>query len=102
MKLVTIKSFDNITQTGLVQSYLESEGIESYIKDEYIGSTYSGSGVSSLRIKLQVEEKDVTKAIQILIDAGYAKPEDYEIDKTTLKLSRFFERISNWFKKKQA
>lgn len=100
MELITIKTFDNITSLGLVQSYLESEGIESYIKDEHLGQVYSGAGISSLRIKLQVREEDVESAIQILIQGGYAKPEDFEPDETMLKLSRLLEKVSNWLKRK--
>lgn len=99
MDLVTIKTFDNITNLGLVQSYLESEGIESYVKDEHLGQVYSGAGIGSLRIKLQVRAEDAEAAAHILIKGGYAKPEDFELDETMLKLSRFFEKISRWFKR---
>ena len=100
MELVTIKTFDSITSLGITQSYLDSEGIESYVKDEFMGQVYAGAGVDSFKIKLQVEQKDVEQAIKLLIEGGFAKPEDYEVDKTMLKLSRFLDKVSNLFKRK--
>ncbi|GAB6011920.1 putative signal transducing protein [Viscerimonas tarda] len=100
MELITIKTFETITSLGIVKSYLESEDIECFVKDEFMGTVYAGMGVSSLSIKLQVRDSDVEKAIQLLIEGGYARPEDYEVDKTMLRLSKYYERIVDFFKRK--
>lgn len=101
MKLVTVKLFDDITHTGLVQSYLESQGIETFVKGEYMGMNYSGLGVSNFRIKLQVREEDAPTAIGLLIEADMARPEDYSVDDTMLRLSKYYEKFSNLFKRKK-
>lgn len=97
MNLQTIKTFNNITYLGLVRSVLESEGIECFVKDEYMGQIYAGAGVQSFDIKLQVREEDTEKAIQLLIEKGYAQPDDYTPDKTMLLIERFLEKIKSFF-----
>lgn len=98
MNLLTIKTFNNITSLGLVRSMLEAEGIECFVKDEYMGQVYAGAGVQSFDIKLQVREEDVEKAIQLLIERGYARPDDYAPDKTMLAIARFFEKVKSFFR----
>lgn len=99
MSLTTIKTFNNITSLGLVRSMLESEGIECFVKDEYMGQIYAGAGVESFNIKLQVREEDAETAISLLIEKGYAIPEDYAPDKTMLSIGRLLEKIKALFRK---
>ncbi len=101
MDLVTVMTFDSMTSLTLVQSFLEQHEIESYVKDEYIGTAYSGIGINELRIKLQVHRNDAEKTVKILVDAGYTRAEDYEIDDITLKLTRYYEKIMNFFRRKE-
>ncbi|MFR9165264.1 MAG: putative signal transducing protein [Dysgonomonas sp.] len=91
-ELVTIKEFDNMTRLGLVQAYLESEGIFCFVRDEYSRiSTYNTE-----YIKLQVRESDVEKAIGLLIDGGFASPEDFDNSKSSLWFNRVLERFFRW------
>lgn len=74
-ELITIKIFDNIAQSSLVQSFLSSEGIESFIQDEHMGQLF---GVANLfGIRLQVRLEDAQKAVALLIEGGFASAEDY-------------------------
>lgn len=75
--LITLISFSNSTDFELVKSYLESEGIECFGKDEITNRTYF-SNVNG-GAKLQVKEEQLDKAIQILTEKGYIKPEDFEL-----------------------
>lgn len=73
--LVTIKIFDNIAQSSLVQSFLSSEGIDSFVQDEHMGQLF---GVANLfGIRLQVRSVDAQRAIALLIQGGFASAEDY-------------------------
>lgn len=101
MKLVTVIAFDNITRLGLVRSYLESEGIECFVKDEFMGTIYSAVGVNELRMKIQVKETDVDEAIRLLIEGGFARSEDYQIDETMLRLSKYYQKFADLFKRKK-
>ncbi|MDR1811099.1 MAG: DUF2007 domain-containing protein [Prevotella sp.] len=100
MDLVTIKTFNTMTSLGILRSYLESEGIECFVQDEFIGTLY-GVGTGDLSIKLQVKEADVKEALRLLYESGYARPEDYAVDETMLKLSRYYEKIQRFFKRKE-
>jgi len=58
-------------QAGMVKSLLESEGINAYLKDEFIGTLapwYSSAGGAGA-VKIFVSGKDYEKAIQLLKDA---------------------------------
>jgi len=76
MKLVTVKIFDNVAQSSLVQSILSSEGIESVVQDEHMGQLF---GIQNLfGIRLQVREEDAPRAIELLIEGGFASADDFK------------------------
>jgi hypothetical protein len=101
MNLVTIKAFDSMAHLGVVRSYLESEGIECFVKDELIGLSGVAVGIGDLSVKLQVIDTDVEEAIRLLLEGGYAKPKDFEADETMLRLSGYYEKIRRFFKGKE-
>lgn len=76
-ELVTIKTSSMVSNLAVAMSYLESENIYCFIKNEYSAmlqpffSNNSGA-------QLQVREEDVPRAIQLLIEGGFARAEDYE------------------------
>ena len=75
-ELVTIKIFTFQNDLYLAKSFLESEGIKCFVQDEFINQIFP-VGTNDLGCKLQVMEQDVEKAIELLIEGGFAKAEDY-------------------------
>jgi len=76
MELVTVKTFENITQSSLVQSYLEAEGIECFVQGENMGQLFGFGDPFSIR--LQVRDSDASQAIALLIEGGFASESDYK------------------------
>jgi len=74
--LVTIKIFSYQSELYLVKSFLESEGVECFTENEFINQIYP-VGTDALGCKLQVAEQDFEKAIQLLIEGGFAKKDDF-------------------------
>lgn len=68
---VTVHTFSYTHETVVIQARLESEGIECCMKDGLtvqVNPFYSNAVGGA---KLQVKERDLAKAIEILKDAGY-------------------------------
>ncbi|MBB4037209.1 hypothetical protein GGR21_003124 [Dysgonomonas hofstadii] len=95
--LVTIKTSNIPGELAVAKTYLESYDIFCYLKDELINQVhpYAMGG-----IKLQVREEDAMRAIEFLIEGGFARKEDYEIPESTLRMVRIYEKITDFFKKK--
>jgi hypothetical protein len=70
-QLITIYAFSYPHEAAIIQGRLESEGIETFLKDELTVQTYHFYSNAVGGIKLQVWENDVEQAIAILKDAGY-------------------------------
>lgn len=79
------------TQAHLVQGYLESEGIETIMKDEMttqVNNLYSNAIGG---VKILVRDEDLEKALQLLEQGGYittekiAKVETVKLDEATNK-----------------
>lgn len=87
------------TELAVAQSYLENYGIQTFLKDELFSQVYPWIQASG-GIKLQVLEEDVMKAVELLIEGGFAKKEDYEIPESTLQMVKIYEKITSFFKKK--
>ena len=93
-ELVTLRAFNNSNDFQIAKSYLESFEIECFAQDENVTSTY-WTGVAG-GVKLQVLEKDTERAIKLLMEAGYLKPEDFEPSSEM----KFVEKVLSFFKKK--
>lgn len=92
-QLVTIRSFNSSIDFELAKAYLESAGIECYVKDEIINRSYVANVNGG--VKLQVSEEHLEEAIQLLTEGGYIKQEDYEPTtefKWAEKIVRFFSK----------
>lgn len=89
---VTVKTFSQLTDAGLVQSYLESEGIPTFIKDALIGNVYVGAWITE-GIKLQVRSEDLEYAVQKLKEGGYLNDKDIEPSPLYKKLYEFFSKV---------
>ena len=75
--LVTVQVFYEPTNVLIPRSLLESEGIECFVKDELVAQVYNVASIVG-GVKLQVREKDVEKAVQILMDGGFLTKEELE------------------------
>ena len=75
-ELVTLRAFNNSNDFQIAKSYLESYEIECFAQDENMTRTYYTGIVGG--VKLQVREEDTDRAIKLLMEAGYLKPEDFE------------------------
>jgi len=91
---VTIRTFENSADLDIVKSYLESFGIQCFIKDEFANRTYIPSAVGG--IKLQVQQSDLEKAVEHLLDGGFLTQEDLE-PSTAIK---WIDKLLNKFRKK--
>ena len=74
--MATIKIFNNPTDFHMAKSYLVSAQIECFGQDEYINQVYANALGG---VKLQVSSNQAEEAIRLLIEGGFAKPEDYEV-----------------------
>ena len=75
---VTVKIFNNSIDFHVAKSYLESAQIDCFGKDELINQVYPMASSAFGGIQLQVPANQAEEAIRLLIEGGFAKPEDYE------------------------
>ena len=66
MELVTIKTFDNLTEAHLIKARLESENITCFLFDEHVVGLNPLFSVTIGGIKLKVNQFDLEKATKIL------------------------------------
>ncbi len=93
-KLVTIRTFSSSVDFEMVKAYLESMGIECFGRDEVINRAYLANVNGG--VKLEVREEQLEEAVQLLIDGGYLKKEDFEPSPEI----KWVEKIMNVFKSK--
>ena len=96
-ELTTIKIFSLHNDLYLAKSFLESEGIECFVKDEFINQVYP-LGNNDFGAKLQVSAELVEKAVQLLIEGGFAKENDYGVPEDTKQTDKFLDRLKKLFK----
>ena len=76
-EFITIKTSTLVSDLAVAKSYLESENILCFIKNEHTAmlqpffSNYSGA-------QLQVLREDAEQAIKLLIEGGFASKDDFE------------------------
>lgn len=100
-ELVTIKISNYISELSIAKTFLEDQGIICFIKDEYINQIYAMNNSMLGGIKLQVPEENAERARLLLVEGGFAKKEDYEIPKSTMRLVKWYEKLSSIFGKKK-
>ncbi len=95
---ITVKASDIYNDVSIAKSYLEDRGIFCILKDELTNQVhpYAIGGV-----KLQVSEGDVQEAINLLIEGGFSRKEDFEIPDSTLRIVSVYEKIASFFSKKK-
>jgi len=73
-QLVTIYTSMNISETYIVKSVLEQEGIPAFLKGELVTQAGPYLTGASNGLQLQVPEKDIIKAVELLQAKGYIVP----------------------------
>ncbi|WP_299012162.1 DUF2007 domain-containing protein [uncultured Polaribacter sp.] len=66
MRLITIKESNNETEISILKGKLESEGVQCYLKNEFIAQLMPN--VST--VQLQLSEKDMVVAKEIMSSIG--------------------------------
>lgn len=90
-KIVEITRFTYPADAQILRSLLESEGIECYLKDE-LSNQILGSYVDIGGVKVEILEKDVPRALEIMEAGGF--PVETNNEPEQLKaLSSFSDRI---------
>jgi hypothetical protein len=70
---VTILTFTFAHETGLVRSFLESEGIDTFMVNDYSAQTISLYSNATGGFQIQVDENDYVRAHQLLVEKGFIK-----------------------------
>lgn len=90
---VTIKTFAYPIDLAVIRGRLEAEGIECVAQDELMAQANPFLSNAIGGIKLQVRQRDLQKAIEILEEGGYLKESDFlptplytKLDNATFKL----------------
>ena len=69
--LVTVVTFVYPHELGIPRSLLESEGIECFVRDEFIVNINPFYSNALGGIKLQVKESNAQRAMEILLEGGF-------------------------------
>jgi len=75
-ELVTIATFHTEIEMIRIKGVLENEGIQCFVKDEYVTQMREFSYAGNSGIKLQIPFAEMEKATQILQENGYLTAED--------------------------
>ena len=90
---VTIAVFNLPQETYVAKLKLESEGISIFLKDELTIQTDNFLSQAMGGVKLQVLNKDVDRAREILVEGGFIQPEYNTENKYLNKIDRITKRI---------
>ena len=83
-----------VGELAVAKSLLESNDIYCFLKDEL---TYQVHPFAIGGVKLQVREEDAPRAIELLIEGGFVRKEDFEIPPSTKMLMKLHEKIRKLF-----
>ena len=90
---VTVYKEQNFTNAHLIKSFLEFDDIEVQLLDELTTQTGSIYFAASGGVRIQVQEPDVTKALQILKEKGYGNPDVDKSNQLFNSLGKFSKKI---------
>lgn len=80
---VTVLTMSYPQQLYIIKGRLESEGIECFIKDELTVQSNNLWSNAVGGVKLQVQKKDVERAVALLTELGYIINEPVQVDLLT-------------------
>ena len=90
---IELISFTLPQDAYLVKGRLESEGIETFLKDELTTQVYNFYSNAIGGVKLLVREPDYQRAYDILVESKYIVSEEKKPNKTLQKLDKFTSGI---------
>ena len=96
-ELITIRSFNTLNDLYMAKSFLESQGIECYTKDEFVSQVYATTNIVN-GVKLEVPYEQAEQAIKLLIEGGFATEEDYKIPEGMKTTEKVIDWLKNLFK----
>ena len=92
-KMVEIARFQNAIKAHQLVELLKSEGIDSFVSNEY-STQVMGGYVDMGGIRVETLESNVPKAMQIMEDNGYQLPSEDEIQEIQNSRNRGFFSLS--------
>ena len=92
-KIVEIARFQNAIKAYQLVELLESEGIDSFVSNEY-STQVMGGYVDMGGIRVETLESNVPKAMQIMQDNGYQLPPEDEMQELQQSRNRGFFSLS--------
>lgn len=90
---ITLKTFTYPSEAYILRGKLESEGISCFIKDEFTVQSNPMYSNAVGGVKLQVQEVDLEKAIEILKAGGYTLDDYSQPPKFYLNFARISDKI---------
>ncbi|MCF8219523.1 MAG: DUF2007 domain-containing protein [Bacteroidales bacterium] len=90
---VTVLTTDLPQEAHLAKAKLESEGINVFMKDEMTAQVHNFYSNAIGGVKLQIEDKDYQKAMDILKASGYIRETEQSENKTLKKFDRITAKI---------
>ena len=87
-QLVTVGTFLNIERMSVPKSLLESEGVECFVQNEFIGQIHPG-----FTLELQVKEKDAERSFDILKKGGFVTENDSAPSPIYKVIGRFLDKF---------
>lgn len=91
-KMVQIATFPSEAEAGILQTYLEAEGIICYLRDELTNQIYGSISVMG-GIKVDILEKDLPRALELMREGGYELPLPEDYSDGVKEISSFSEQI---------
>lgn len=91
--LITIKTFIYPHEMDVVRVYLESHGIDCFVKDELTVQAYHVFSPAVGGVKLQVRQGDYLRAETLLVARGYLLKEEKEQSTYEPKWEKFASNI---------
>lgn len=67
MELVNLKIFNTEIEAEMVKSYLEAEGVESFVFGNVLANTYNLFNTTSGGVILKVSEENLEKAQELIV-----------------------------------
>ena len=86
-KMVELTRFSQVSEAEMLANLLKSEGIDCYVRDSFISDIYKGVDFGGAKVELL--EKDLQRATEIMKDFGYMSSDNNtEYEQNKAKMSR--------------
>ncbi len=92
-KFITVLTVTYPHELAIIKGLLESEEIECRIQDELTTQVNPLLSNAIGGVKLQVNEKDLEKTVEILLDAGYLKKSDLKPSKSWEQIDKYTSKL---------